>query len=211
MVLILFIPARTLVVPNSILSKPSQATIIETKKQIKSFLQNIVDTGVVEKLPEFATANFLNSFYEIKNKEGDIWSLRPLDIALEFDNHELLRLLIEKGVNRAACLSKPVILFSAIERKKNNCVKWLIEQGGVNIEVTDPFGRTPLMFAAFKNYEVAKLLLEKGAKIDLKDRYGKTAKDYASDSKNDQIKALFDVGEEIQTMGIVKQQLVYVN
>lgn len=188
----IFLVALLFLLPaGAAITKESQQALMEAKNTLKQFLQKAVDTGVAEKLPDCVTVGHLVDFYDIKNKSGEIWKLRPLDVALEFDNQHLLKLLIEKNVDRASCLSKTVLLFSAIERKKNNCVQWLIEFGGVNINGADPYGRTPLMFAAYKNYEIAKFLLEKGAEQDLKDKFGKTARDYAFDSKNDQMKELF--------------------
>lgn len=51
----------------------------------------------------------------------------------------------------------------------------------VNVNATDPVGRTPLMYAAYNGHlEIAKALIDKGATVDMKDLYGRTALMFAS-------------------------------
>ncbi len=152
----------------------------EQHMQMRNFLQKAVDEETVGKYPEGLPFNLLKEHYQIKNKEGRVWQLRPLDVALEFDKPTLLSQLLEKNIEQAVCIPRSMMLFNAIDRNKHNCALFLIKEGKFNLNATDFLGRTPLMFAVSKDYKIAKALVRAGAQLDIKDSYGKTAEDYAT-------------------------------
>lgn len=153
--------------------------IHEQRLKMNNFLQRSVDEERSVEFPEGLPFNLLKEYYLVKNKEGVTWQMRPLDVALEFDNPLLLEELLKKNIEQAVFISRPMMLFNAIDRNKNNCALYLIKHGDLNLNATDFQGRTPLMFAVSKNYKIAKALVKAGVRLDIKDSYGKTVLDYA--------------------------------
>lgn len=74
------------------------------------------------------------------------------------------------------------MLLDAITRGRLYQVKFLLESGSVNVNVTDHYGQTPLMKAIqlddkmhHTRYKIVRLLLDHGAKVNLADKAGRTA------------------------------------
>ncbi|MBA8667897.1 ankyrin repeat domain-containing protein [Holosporaceae bacterium 'Namur'] len=67
------------------------------------------------------------------------------------------------------------VLHSAVSIKRDDIVKFLLSQPGINVNIRDYHGNTPLHTAADSGYtEIVKLLLAKGADVNLTNREGKT-------------------------------------
>jgi ankyrin repeat protein len=74
--------------------------------------------------------------------------------------------------NKKQTLSKK--LFQAVATRDIKTVKAILAQG-INPDVRDSDGRTPLMLACFLgDKEMAKVLLESGADVNAKDENGRT-------------------------------------
>jgi ankyrin repeat protein len=105
------------------------------------------------------------------------------------DLFEISKLLIEYGASVSQ--SNDYHLLGEAARGNNlNLAKLLLEKN-VDINETDCFGRTALIWSAWNGHvEMVKLLIESGVDINIKDDQGKTALDYAKESKNTQIEKL---------------------
>ena len=73
----------------------------------------------------------------------------------------------------------PALLFWAVQENQMGIVKPLLEKG-VNVNVKDKEGWTPLHMASWNEYsEMVKYLIEKGADVNAKTKKGWTAEDIA--------------------------------
>ena len=84
-------------------------------------------------------------------------------------------------------LSKQLLKLSTrLEHPTSKKIKELIAKG-VNVNVTDSNGHTPLQNMFWnEKYEIAKLLINNGAKINVTDSSGKTILHYALEQKKEQ-------------------------
>ena len=74
-----------------------------------------------------------------------------------------------------------VALFIAAHRGSSHLIRSLIDEAKANVNMTTPFGRTPLHAAASQGHSSAiDMMLEKGASMDISDVQGKTALAVAS-------------------------------
>ena len=74
--------------------------------------------------------------------------------------------------NKKQTLSKK--LFQAVKNRDVEMVRVILAQG-IDPDVRDSKGRTPLMLAAYLGYpDIARILLEKGADVNAKDNKGRT-------------------------------------
>lgn len=88
-------------------------------------------------------------------------------------------------VNAVSCKSQKSLLHLAIEEKKQNVVKVLLEFGA-NVDVKDNHKQTPLFYAAlFKQAEIAEMLLKAGANVNAKDDENMMPINYAFGEKID--------------------------
>ena len=78
-------------------------------------------------------------------------------------------------------------VFTAIESKDAQAVKFLLNKGNVDVNAKDANGSTALINAVKTGQDrIVKLLLEKDANIDIKDKTGNTALMYACTGKHDE-------------------------
>lgn len=81
---------------------------------------------------------------------------------------------------------------AALDGQLSQVIKLLPE--GLDVDLKDTEGRTPLMYAAFNGHkEIIKILIEKGANVNLRDRSGRTALMMASSGPfKESVKLLLD-------------------
>ncbi len=126
----------------------------------------------------------INAQLQSKDYKG----ARPIDLAIERENLELVKYFISKGAkldSESELASSPIIW--ALNSGYTDIVELIIKKGA-NVNVKDLYKRTPLHMAASLGYiKIAKLLLKKGAKVNVKDKNGLTPLDLA---KKDTMKRL---------------------
>jgi biopolymer transport protein ExbD len=103
-----------------------------------------------------------------------------LHVAVESDNLEIVKLLIDAGasINAKDKIGRtPIMLIDLSEENSSGIIKLLIGKGAnLNIQNKDEDNQTLLMSACDDdNLEIVKLLLESGANPNLKDNDGETA------------------------------------
>ena len=109
---------------------------------------------------------FLNNgaAVNISNKCGET----PLSLALKYNNPKIHTLLIEWGANVNSAL------YYAVSYNNSLMCNLLLSQQGVNINIQDSYGRTPLHWAvSYNNNQMCDLLLsQQGLNVNIQDRYG---------------------------------------
>lgn len=109
-------------------------------------------------------------------------------------NVDIVKLLLLN--NADITIDKEPILYTALIYYEYRIVKLLLD-AGVDIDVRDGWGHTPLTIACEKGYtDAVKLLIEYGADVNYADKKGKKPLYYAinSSKKNEIIKLLVDEG-----------------
>ncbi|MDR3406436.1 MAG: ankyrin repeat domain-containing protein [Chthoniobacter sp.] len=100
-------------------------------------------------------------------------------IALFFsgrDATEATEMLLNAGVSPNDNTAGSNASGTAVYSGKTRLVALLLSQPGINVDIADADGYTPLMWAAeHSSFEIADLLLKAGARVDLKNRHGETA------------------------------------
>lgn len=94
-------------------------------------------------------------------------------------------------------VSEDISIHQAAIEGKTTVVKKLLEKG-IDVNITDEDGRTPLMYASYNGHqEVMRLLIGNGAVTDLQDNYGRTALMMASSGPfPSAVKLLLDHGSD---------------
>jgi len=130
----------------------------------------------------------------VDNNKCDIDLLRKSIITNDVEKFEYViskcpEIIYEKKENA---------LIFAVEFRRINIVKFLLDKGIIDIDSQDNYGHTALMHAIIKNvndkprgslfiqmrdgmYTIIRLLLEKGANEKIKDNYNKTYEDYGKE------------------------------
>ncbi|RAQ55058.1 ankyrin repeat-containing protein [Aspergillus flavus] len=107
----------------------------------------------------------------------------PLITAIEADNEEMVKLLLEAGADPDHYTDYYTPLTSAARNHNMGIFTLLIDKVS-NLDHQDEGGDTPLMHSAKWHNEVAELLVERGARLDVENRYGETAMSIASQRAN---------------------------
>ncbi len=123
---------------------------------------------------------YVRQLKSVNLKDESHNNLTMLHIALETDQFEIVKLLIDAGANINAkdkLGRTPIMLVDLSEENSSEIIKLFIGKGAnVNIQNKDEDNQTLLMTACDdENLEIVKLLLEAGANPNLKDNDGETA------------------------------------
>ncbi|WP_424502422.1 ankyrin repeat domain-containing protein [Robiginitalea sp.] len=146
---------------------------IFTSMEISDFFNSIRE-GNLER-----TAALLEAHPELLTSRDQRGST-PLILAGYYNQGEVVRLLLEKGVPvDEKDSSGNTALMGACFKGYTGIAEILID-AGANVNARNGMGGTCLIFAITFNREpMARLLVEKGARVDAKDPGGKTALDHA--------------------------------
>ncbi|WP_295153798.1 ankyrin repeat domain-containing protein [uncultured Brachyspira sp.] len=126
--------------------------------------------------------------------------INALIYAVNFDNEDMVKLLLEKGAdaNTVAKIENehtdisPTPLMNAAYKGNTNIINMLLENNA-DINYATDFGITALMMAAnFNRFESAKILLENNADTSVTNGYGKTALDMAKEQDYKDIVSLLE-------------------
>lgn len=107
--------------------------------------------------------------------------ITPIGLACQQNNLPMVKLLIKLGC--IATSEELQLMIQSVSANQLEMVKLLVENG-VNVEQTNPTGKTSLLIAAEKGYiPLIHYLIDKGADIEATDDGGKSAFDYAKDEE----------------------------
>lgn len=106
----------------------------------------------------------------------------PLDQASEMGNLTLLSLLLKAGANpdEPGPRGNMTAFHYACSRAKPSVVQRLLEHG-VNVNIQDNRGMTPLHYAASNDVKIVKMLIEQGADPAIRNKQRESVLDYAKD------------------------------
>ncbi len=110
------------------------------------------------------------------NEENLKDSRTPLIYAAMAGHLEVVQGLIGLGadVNKATRSGKTPLI-GAVENKKHDVVKWLVEEVGANVNIADAYGKTPLFLACeLGNIESARILVANRADVNKARASGET-------------------------------------
>jgi ankyrin repeat protein len=144
-------------------------------------IETILDTSALHIACEFSSLeivkliveNILVSnkthLLECKNYRGNAITLA---CSRDDDNIEILKFLLEKGVNFDEKI-KTNAFFAACEKNRPNIFNFILETGiNINVQI---YKETALHRAFYhKNFEIVKRLLNLGAEINIQDKNGKS-------------------------------------
>lgn len=132
----------------------------------------------------------------IRNNKRD----SVLEYAINYDNPELAKLLIESG---ADIKSNSSLVFECFNVNRINCVsifQLLVDNSDINIQ--DKNGNTPLHYASMHTIDIVSILIKNGANVNIKNKLGETALHVAcKKSDNGEIvKFLVENGADIDVL-----------
>lgn len=134
----------------------------------------------------------------LRNEQG----FTPLMLAIEYDNTEIINLLIENGADIECRTQQYTPLMFAVQEGKFSIVQLLIRKGA-NINSATDEGLTVLMIAIRDNHiNIVELLLKNGVDVDLKTKEGSTALMIAKQLNNEEIVVLIKKHLQIYDYGI---------
>ena len=136
-------------------------------------------------------------------KKSNAHNITPLQYAINGKNNELIKLLIENGIDvNTKTQSGDPILHLVINDLE--LAEFLIEKGA-DVNARDRYEKTALHLAAQNNnFELFKLLIQNGADVNARDRYEKTALHLAAQNNNFELfKLLIQNGANINDKDIL--------
>lgn len=108
----------------------------------------------------------------------------PLILATYHNQTQAVSHLIKNGANINYTFSQGSAIHGATYKGYLEIVQILVDNG-INIDIPDQNGTTPLIYATiFNHIGIVKLLFGKGANINHKDNTGNSASDYAKSLQN---------------------------
>ncbi|KAL3098681.1 hypothetical protein niasHS_000468 [Heterodera schachtii] len=133
----------------------------------------------------------LNRGAQIDRRDKDGWT--AMVFAVREDCPAIVNQLVESGANVNLVdydrKSSPFII--GCQEDRFACVEKMLLSPGVDLNIVDTHGKTPLMHAiVYNRTNIANLFITNGADKQKTDNFGKTALDYARESKNNVLIAL---------------------
>ncbi|TGM55678.1 ankyrin repeat domain-containing protein [Leptospira biflexa] len=174
--------------PKTIKEKVNKGFNVNTKRNEDGYtlLHYAAELGNVD-LAKFLITK--GADLNVPMKDGNT----PLATAISFSKTEIIRLLLEQGVDPNYALGERNYkrthfhFFMTKVRKFDPTLFQLFLEKGANLESKDSFSETPLLTIAsseFKFIDHAKVLLDAGANIDAQTKFGVTSLMNAVFSKN---------------------------
>ncbi|ABZ92643.1 Ankyrin repeat protein [Leptospira biflexa serovar Patoc strain 'Patoc 1 (Ames)'] len=174
--------------PKTIKEKVNKGFNVNTKRNEDGYtlLHYAAELGNVD-LAKFLITK--GADLNVPMKDGNT----PLATAISFSKTEIIRLLLEQGVDPNYALGESSYkrthfhFFMTKVRKFDPTLFQLFLEKGANLESKDSFSETPLLTIAsseFKFIDHAKVLLDAGANIDAQTKFGVTSLMNAVFSKN---------------------------
>jgi ankyrin repeat protein len=169
-------------------------------------------TGIIGKYPIHYAVNTLNldnlkslgdKVFKKNLNASDSRGDKPLRIAIQKGNIEIVKYLLDKGASLEVADSHGnTPLHIAVGVKNIEIVKYLLDKRA-NLEAAGPNGKPPLYTAIeMGNIETVKYLLDRGARLDVTDSNGNTPLHIAVALKNIEIvKHLLDKGASLEAGG----------
>lgn len=162
------------------------------------------------------------SLYGIAIKFPSVWGVDALLSVAMNGNEELVRLLVERGLNNATkqedccfcfglvqdypLISKHTVFHIAAESGNETTVRLLLETGAIDIDAQNNLGRTALhMSVLSKGTGSLEFLLRKGANMNLVDVQNRTALHYAARSSTKAMMILLERGADHSVKDIFGQ------
>ena len=115
----------------------------------------------------------------------------PLHLASSFKNVDTMRVLLAHGanVNAQDRDGDTCLIYLPQVQAPPSTYRFLFEQPGINVNLANGLGETPLHLMAKWNtsQDIVEMLLEKGADLNVRTNQGKTPLDVAEDSANSEL------------------------
>lgn len=159
--------------------------------------------------------NVINSG-NINYQNNDGWTLlmelaldhNDANNCLKYHSTDIIRLLLDNNadMNLQNIYGNTVLHIAAYSNNYSAIKSFL--QRGINPNVTNNEGETPIMFAILhKSIQIVELLIQYGADLTIQDKNGMQIFDYLISFKNEEIENLIDNSKKIRQDFLQKQKL----
>lgn len=146
--------------------------LIAQHADLEERLDRFTPLAVAIEERDYAIASVLASAGAKVNPTGG--SISCLDLAMP--DKRFMRLVLRNGATKPSKPKDLLTIYRQVGPKSFEAVVRLLQEYGMDVNMTDDFGTTPLMLAGtIKDLTYAKVFIGLGAKLDAQDCYGQTA------------------------------------